>query len=195
MDGVQPLEVHITTVQGNDGFFFQRNGIQDVEVVDGACCHADEDGDRTPDVQQCVDLDRPFGLAKCGPGKQGKAQIDRGGIQGIERMIQLDSQFFVVVELPGYADQMIPEILVDPPIPNLVRIGQGGSGYLSPESNVIELFVMGVQACLDIPQAFPVGELCESHAEELVVTGKPSDPVVSAISADAFVEFVTRQVL
>ena len=90
-------------------------------------------------------------------------------------MIQLDSQFFVVVELPGYADQMIPEILVDPPIPNLVRIGQGGSGYLSPESNVIELFVMGVQACLDIPQAFPVGELCESHAEELVVTGKPSD--------------------
>ena len=35
--------------------------------------------------------------------------------------------------------------------------------------------MLRTQAGFDIPQAFPVGELCEGQAEELVETGKGFD--------------------
>jgi hypothetical protein len=60
---------------------------------------------------------------------------------------------------------------------------------------MIELFVVRVQACFDIPQALSVRELCKRQAEQLVITGKPSDPVVAVILLHAFVELIARQML
>ena len=44
--------------------------------------------------------------------------------------------------------------------------------------------VLCAQAGFDIPQAFPVGELGEGQAEELVEAGKGFDFVVAAIACD-----------
>ena len=50
------------------------------------------------------------------------------------------------------------------------------------------------QAGFDIPQAFPVGELCKGQAEELVETGKGFDFMVTAIASDTTPEGVHGQV-
>jgi hypothetical protein len=66
---------------------------------------------------------------------------------------------------------------------------------LAAESDMIKLLAMGIQACLNISQAFPIRKLGEGKAEELIITGKPSDAMVAVVSFDAFVEFITRQMI
>jgi hypothetical protein len=46
---------------------------------------------------------------------------------------------------------------------------------------MIKLLVMRVQACFNIPQAFPVRKLGIGKAEELIITGKPSDPAIALV--------------
>lgn len=60
---------------------------------------------------------------------------------------------------------------------------------------MIELFVMRVQACFDIPQALSVRKLSKSQTKKLVLAGKPSDSVVPVIPMNAFVKLIARQML
>ena len=60
---------------------------------------------------------------------------------------------------------------------------------------MVELFVMRVQACLDVPQALPVRELRKGQAQQLVIAGEPSNPVIAVIAAHAFVKLIARQML
>jgi hypothetical protein len=60
---------------------------------------------------------------------------------------------------------------------------------------VIKLLVMRVQACLNIPQAFPVRKLGISKTEKLIITGKPSDPMVALIFFNEFVKLISWQML
>jgi hypothetical protein len=55
---------------------------------------------------------------------------------------------------------------------------------------MIKLLVMRVQACFNIPQTFPVRKLGIGKAEELIITGKTSDPVVALVFFNEFVELI-----
>jgi hypothetical protein len=57
---------------------------------------------------------------------------------------------------------------------------------------VIEFPLSRTEASLDVPEAFPIGQLSESHAEKLVPTREVFDLVVAVVSLDAFLEFVDR---
>jgi len=54
---------------------------------------------------------------------------------------------------------------------------------------------MRVQACLNIPQAFPVRKLGIGKAEELIITGKPSDPAIALVLFNEFVKLIPWQML
>jgi len=60
---------------------------------------------------------------------------------------------------------------------------------------MIKLLVMRVQACLNIPQAFPVRKLGIGKTEELIITGKPSDPVIALVLFNEFVKLIPWQML
>jgi hypothetical protein len=60
---------------------------------------------------------------------------------------------------------------------------------------VVELAVLGPQAGHNIPKAFPVRHLGEGHAEILVETGEFLDLEVAAISIDALMKDMERQML
>lgn len=53
--------------------------------------------------------------------------------------------------------------------------------------------MLRTQAGFDIPQAFPVGELCEGQAQELVETGKGFDFMVTAIALHTTPKGMHRQ--
>jgi hypothetical protein len=60
---------------------------------------------------------------------------------------------------------------------------------------MIKLLVMRVQACFNIPQTFPVRKLGIGKAEELIITGKPSDPAIAFVFFNEFVKLITWQML
>jgi len=82
------------------------------------------------------------------------------------------------------------KIGIDPPVPYLICIGQSVPLYLAPDAQVIQLGLCCPQACLDIPQAFPVGQLGKGHAEELVPAGENLYLVVSIVAFYALPKFV-----
>jgi hypothetical protein len=58
---------------------------------------------------------------------------------------------------------------------------------------MIQLLVMRVQACFNIPHAFPVRKLGIGKTEKLIVTGKFSDPMIAFVFLNAFVKLITWQ--
>ena len=55
-------------------------------------------------VEQGMKLHGTFALAKLGPGKQRKAQIYGGGIEGVYRLLQRQAEVVVAVKFSGLAD-------------------------------------------------------------------------------------------
>jgi hypothetical protein len=60
---------------------------------------------------------------------------------------------------------------------------------------VIELPLIAAKAGLDISETFPIRELGETHAKELVPAGKRYDLVAALVPLDTFLKFVLRKVL
>jgi hypothetical protein len=125
MDGIEPPEVGVAAIQRHDGLFLQGHGVQELDIVHVAWCQADEGRNRSPQIQKGVKLDRALGLAERGPGEERQAQIDRRGVQGIDRVLQFDLQLFAPVERLGLGNEVISEVLVDPVIAQFVGICQG----------------------------------------------------------------------
>ena len=66
-----------------------------------------------------------FGGAEAGPGKDGQAQVDGGGIEGVDGVFEFDAEVLVEIELPGGMDEGLGEVGVDAPVAGLVGVGQG----------------------------------------------------------------------
>jgi len=135
-------------------------------------------------------LDRSLSLAEYCPRKQGETQIDCGGIQGVDCLIQFQTEAFVGVQSSGLSDEHLGEVGVDAPVSDLVGIGQGIAGDTPPDAHMVELVSRSSEACLDIPQAFSVSELGKCHTEKLVPTGKALDLVIAVVLCDALAKFV-----
>jgi len=195
MDGIKSPEVRPAAIECHDSFLLQGYGVQELDIVHVTRGVVDEGRDGSSQIQQGVKLDGSFGLAERGPREERQAQIDRCGVQSIDRELQFDLQLFAPVERPGHRNEMIPEVLIDPVIPQFIGIRQGGAQHRTPEADVVELFVMRVQECLYVPQALTVCELRKGQAQQLVVAGEPPDPVIAVIAAHAFVILGTRQML
>ena len=87
------------------------------------------------------------------------------------------------------------EIGIDPPVADLIGMSQGVAGDPSPKAHVIELLLIAAKAGLDIPEAFPVGELGETHTEKLIPAGKGNELVAALVPLDTFLKFVSGKEL
>ena len=154
----------------------------------------DKRGDIALQVQQGMEFDGGLGVAEGRPGKHGQAQVDGGGVEGIDGVIEFQSQVVFGIQGPGQADEGLGEVGIQAPVALLVGVGQGISGHAAAQSQVVEFILVRPQADLDIAQALAVGELGEGHAKELVETGKGFDVAVALITPDTAAEAVHRQV-
>ena len=55
---------------------------------------------------------------------------------------------------------------------------------------MIQLGLLGTHADLDVAKIFPIGQLCKSHAEELIQTREVPHSIIASIPIHAFVELV-----
>ena len=151
--------------------------------------------DAAAQVQQGVQLDGGLGPAELGPGEQGQAQVDGGGIQGIGGVVEGDAEVVVQEQRPGEANQLVGQLLVDAPVPVLVGLGQGVAGDVTANAQMVQLAAGRAQAQFDVAQALPPGQLGKGQAEELIPAGERADAVVALIAGDAAGEQVVRDMV
>jgi hypothetical protein len=58
---------------------------------------------------------------------------------------------------------------------------------------VIELLTHGSEAALDIPEAFPEGQLGKRHTQKLIVACKRADATITVVSINTLMELLLRQ--
>ena len=129
-------------------------------------------------------------FAKFGPREQGQTEVDGGRIQGIDRLIQFDTEGIGGVKFSGFRNKDLREVCINLPVPGLIGMGKGIAGNLSPDAQMIKSGLGCPQADLDISEAFAIGKLGEGHAEVLVPAGKADHLAVAVVLIDAFSELV-----
>jgi hypothetical protein len=188
---IETSKVDVPTVHDVERGWFEDQLIQEGGIVNFPMSDADYARDRAPEIHLGVEFDGPFVLSERGPWEKRETQIDRGSIQGVNRLVEFQSEVFVRIQLSGHSDQHVSKVGVDAPISFFVGIGQRASRNSAANPYMIKLGLHGPQACLDVAKTLPVRQLSEGHAKELIETRKTLNPVLPSIPVNTFVEFVS----
>jgi len=193
MKGIEPGEVQIATIHDVKSSGFEGQLVEDPGIVRFPIRHMDKSGDRTSQIEKRMELDGSFALAKLGPRKKRQAQVDGRGIEGEDRFLELQTDVFLAIKPTRLVDKNVGEVGVDSPVSCFAGASQVGAGDASADAHVVKSAFHRLKTRLDIAEAFPVGQLGKSQAEELIEAGEFSDSVVAMITPDAFPKFGHRQ--
>ena len=186
MDGEQPTEIQIAPVEQIVRARLDHQLVERIDLVGLAVGDMDERRDTAPQIQQRMQLDRGFGLAKPCPRINRQAQIDGGGIEGVDGSIQIEGQWLVGVQRAGDANQVLGEVGVDLPGSGRVRVSQHvARDRLATKAHVMEPGRLRTKIDLDIAQRFACGQLRKRHGKELIQTRERLYHVIAAMSCDA----------
>jgi hypothetical protein len=153
----------------------------------------DKHWNRASQIEKRMEFDGSFAPPELGPREKREAQVDRCGIEGEDCFFELQADVFVVINSPGFVDEHLGEIGIDPPIAGFVGVGQVAARDPAANAHVVKPILHGQKTSLDIAEALPVSQLGESQTQELIETEKVFDFVVPVVTSHAFSEFVHRE--
>ena len=178
----QASKVDVATVHHVELTRLQDQDVQHIDLVHLAVADVNEGGNRAPEVQQCVQLDDCLGFPKRRPLEQAQAQIDGGGVQRVDRVLEIESQVLVQIKLASAANQNCSQVGPDAPVARLVGIGQGGSVNAVAKSHGVQLARVGSKSHFDVSQALAPSQLCKSHDAKLLRAAQAPHARVAAIA-------------
>ena len=184
----QSDEVHVATIHQIERSCFEEETVEPSHVVLARSSNVDAGWNRATQVDLGVHLDSCFRLPEIGPWEKSERKINRGGIQRIDRVVQIDAEILAGIKWPRLAYQALGEILPDAPVPLLVGFGQCRFGNRLGEAEVIESFGPGIEAGGDVAQAIPRGHLGKNHAGELLPESKMTDCGCGFVSSHYAIE-------
>jgi hypothetical protein len=82
------------------------------------------------------------------------------------------------------------KIAIDSPISVFVGIRNGTAGDIASDSDMIKLLLRGTKTTLNVPEAFTIGELGESHAQKLIKTREGTHSPVATVEFHATIKFL-----
>ena len=186
MNHKQSLEIQVPAIEQVVSARLDVQQVQGVDLVGLAVADMNESGDGAAQVQQGVQFDSRFVRAKRCPWINRQAQVYRRGIAGVDGCIQVDRQRILGIQGSRHGNQVLREVGVDLPRPGCIGIGQGvARNGLGAQPHVIQPLGLGTQIDLDVAQRLAVGQLGESHGQELVHAGEILDLVIAAVSGHA----------
>jgi hypothetical protein len=127
------------------------------------------------------------------PGKHRQTQIDGGGIQRIEGLVQLHTQRLVAIQQASLGDERPREIGEDAPVARFVGVRQCVARNAAAKTQMIKLRLLRAQTGFDIAQAFAPGELGEGQTEKLIPAGEALHFVIATVTFHAATEFHQRK--
>lgn len=164
----QASEVHVATVHQIERASFEEQLIEPSHVVLARSSHMNACGDWSAQIDLGVHLDSSLGLAEVRPREKRQRQIDRGGIQSVDRVVEFDAKIFAGVERSRLANEALCQIFPNPPVSRFVGFGKCRSGYLLGETKVIESLGTSVETSDDVAQSISRCELGKHHTDELL---------------------------
>jgi hypothetical protein len=190
---IEASKIDVSTVHHVERGWFEDQLIQEGNIVNFPMSDADYARDRASQIHLGMEFDGTLLLPKGGPRKKRQTQVDRGGIQSVSSLGDLQPEVLVCIQLSGHSDQHMSKVGVDAPIPFFVCIGQCASRNFGPDPCVIKLGLHGPQAYFDVAKTLPISQLSEGHAKELIETRKVPNPTLALVPVNASVEFVSRE--
>ena len=190
---MEAREIDVSSIHDIEGCGFEDQLIQEGDIVDFPMSDADQARDKAPQIHLGMEFDGTLLLPKRSPWKKRQTQVDRGGIQSVSSLGDLQSEVLACIQLSGRSNQHMSKVGVDAPIPFFVCIGQRAPRNFAPDPCVIKLGLHGPQACFDIAKTLPISQLSKSHAKELIETRKVPNPILALVPVNASVEFVSRE--
>lgn len=167
VDLVQPVKVVIPLVKDVERKRLIRNVIHRLHIMDFGLRNVNVGWYLGHNVKQRVNLDSALGLSEVSPLEQAQAEVNRGGVEGIETSMQLE---FPVKPLAlRKIDHVVGELLEDPVIP--VGIGVSDIAQFdvaTPETEMVTLILDGINEAHDFPKTVTAGKLAVHHHKELV---------------------------
>jgi hypothetical protein len=188
LEAVKSSEIDIAAIHGVEGARFDREMVESVNIVHFAVGNVDKTRDVAAQIDQGVEFDSSFASAELCPREEGEAEIDSGGIEGVDGLLQIDGEAFVSVEFARVGNENVCEVGIDTPVACLVGFGQCVARDRAAKAQVVQFEFDGVQTGFDIAETVSAGELRKGHAEELIVAGELSDAIISLVPADAAIE-------
>src|SRR5271155_5392356 len=152
----EALEIDVAAIHNIESPGFGNDLIKDVHVMHFAVGNADKRGNIAVQVQQRVHFDGGLVGAESSPGEQRETQVNRGGIQGVQALIQIGPDGVVGIEGACGMDQHLSKVGKDAPVVRLVRVRQGRAGHPAAKTNVVELVTHRLQASFNVAQTLAV---------------------------------------
>ena len=193
LKAVESGEIDIAPSHGIEGARVEGEMVERFDIVHFAVGNVDKTGNVAAQIDQGVELDGRLASAEVCPRKEGQAKIDGGGIEGIDRLLQIDGEPILSVEFARLGNEDVSEVGIDAPVALLVGFGQSVACDRAAKAQVIKFGADGVQTGFDIAETVTAGELCERHAEELIEAGELPDAIISLVLAHAAVESALGQ--
>ncbi len=186
VERIEPLEVEVAAIHHVEGAGLGCEQIEHVHVVELAVADMHEGRNRSSQIEQRVQFHRSLGGAKRRPGKQRQTQIDRSGVQRIDRLGEFHPDRLFGVEPACGADQRLRELVVDAPVALFVGIGERAAADVPPQAQMVQLGGLRAQTRFDVAQALPIGQLREGKTQVLgILPGKSGkDPATGASSSN-----------
>ena len=131
-------EIEIPAVDHIERPWFYRDLIEDVHIVYLSMGDHHHYRNTAPEVQKGVEFDSPFVFSEYCPREERQTEIDGGGVQSIHRLLELQAERIVDIQLPGSSNKDLGKVGIDTPIPHLVGTGQGVSGDLAAYPQMVE---------------------------------------------------------
>jgi len=171
-DPSKTSKIHVGAIHHIEGSRFEDQIVEPVNIGLAGSRNVDAGRDRPPEIELSVHLHPGLGASEIGPWEETQREIDRGGIQSINRVLQFQSEIFACVENARLAHESLGEIFPESEVPLLVGIGQGGLGNSLWKTKMVESFAPCIETGGDIAQSFPPGQLRKGHADQLLSTPK-----------------------
>src|ERR1035438_4666683 len=102
-------------------------------------------------IELVVKLKRAFAGAELGPGESRQAEVNDGGVQAVERV--LEAEAVLRRQIATAAEQRIKKSLINSAVTLGVGIGKRGLGNLGWQAEVIEAASLSQEAVFDVAQA------------------------------------------
>ena len=180
---VKSGEIQIATVHHVEGSGFDWHEVEHVDFVQLCVADVYKRWYGATQVQQCVQLDGAFGFAKRRPLEQTQTQVDRGGVQRVNRILQVQpNQVGVAVKFARSANKQGCNVAPNAPVARLVGIGQGRSMNAVKQTHRIKFARVGAQRYFDIAKAFAPSQLRKRHHAKLFRATHTANACVAAVS-------------
>ena len=124
--------------------------VENIDVVHLAVTDENERVNIAAQIKQRMELHGGLGGSKRRPREHREAEIDGGGIQRIDGLVEFKRQWIVGIEPPRDADEVLGEVGVDAPVAHGVGVRQGVAGNRAAETQMVELEGLRAKTRFDV---------------------------------------------